>query len=91
MVPDRGRNLVVQDRSAGSIGDWLERHRSAFESHMTETGALLLRGLAAASVEDDGLVLDNVSWAHGRNPYRGRRAILVAMGSMHAYAVDAAS
>lgn len=33
----------------------------------------------------DLLVLDNVIWAHARNPYRGRRTMLVAMGSIHRY------
>ena len=37
----------------------------------------------------DLLVLDNVLWAHGRNPYKGRRTILVAMGSMYSYADSA--
>jgi alpha-ketoglutarate-dependent taurine dioxygenase len=31
----------------------------------------------------DVLALDNVLWAHGRNPYLGRRTMLVAMGSVH--------
>lgn len=39
----------------------------------------------------DLLVLDNVLWAHGRNPYAGRRTILVAMGSLYAYADSPAS
>jgi alpha-ketoglutarate-dependent taurine dioxygenase len=29
----------------------------------------------------DVLVLDNVMWAHGRNPYQGNRSMLVALGS----------
>jgi len=34
----------------------------------------------------DVLALDNLMWAHGRNPYQGRRAILVAMGNARRYA-----
>ncbi len=32
--------------------------------------------------QGDVLVLDNVLWAHGRNPYQGRRTMLVAMGDL---------
>jgi acyl-CoA synthetase (AMP-forming)/AMP-acid ligase II/acyl carrier protein len=32
--------------------------------------------------QGDVLLLDNVLWAHGRNPYAGRRTMLVAMGSL---------
>lgn len=31
--------------------------------------------------QGDVLVLDNVMWAHGRNPYKGRRIMLVALGT----------
>ncbi|MEM6793449.1 MAG: TauD/TfdA family dioxygenase [Acidobacteriota bacterium] len=36
----------------------------------------------------DVLVVDNVAAAHGRNPYRGERKLLVAMGDLIAYEVD---
>jgi hypothetical protein len=31
---------------------------------------------------NDILMLDNIAVAHGRNPYRGERQLLVALGSM---------
>lgn len=41
--------------------------------------------------QGDVLVLDNVMWAHGRNPYEGRRTMLVALGSVHHYAMEGSS
>ncbi len=34
----------------------------------------------------DVMLLDNVLVAHGRNPYRGERRLLVALGDLHSYA-----
>jgi hypothetical protein len=46
------------------------------------------RQIAMAWRPGDLLVLDNVLWAHGRNAYRGRRRMLVAMGSLHAFPTE---
>ncbi len=39
-------------------------------------------------MKGDVLLLDNVSCAHGRNPFKGERKVLVAMGEMHTSSLD---
>ncbi|HVY40614.1 MAG TPA: TauD/TfdA family dioxygenase [Polyangia bacterium] len=76
---DLPRNAYFGD-GAAIPSDMLAAVRSAFDAERT----------AISWHAGDVMVIDNMRVAHGRNPFSGRRRVLVGMGAPYAPAGDAA-